>query len=132
MTVYQAVRSHAPMDIDPDTETDHGLGNSSLWTQTHVIWCDLLHCLSDPRAPAAPIILHCCLRRYRQAPEASATAKTSVSASRKSKADSGSKSRGGKWRKQNDFFTGWNSAFLEIHVGPIRLFGRQPAFPTGI
>lgn len=34
-TVIQAVRKHASIE-DPDN--DHGLGESSIWTQTHTIW----------------------------------------------------------------------------------------------
>lgn len=39
MTVYQAVKNHAPMDNpDHDSESDHGLGSAAVWAQTHLIW----------------------------------------------------------------------------------------------
>jgi len=38
MTVYQAVRNHSPTDQDQDGDAEGGLGNASVWTQTHTIW----------------------------------------------------------------------------------------------
>ena len=39
MTVYQAVRNHSVIDSsEQEVESDHGLGGSSIWTQTHLIW----------------------------------------------------------------------------------------------
>ena len=34
-TVLQAVRDHSSLD---DTDADHGLGGTSVWSQTHTIW----------------------------------------------------------------------------------------------
>ncbi|KAF6033616.1 TRIP12 [Bugula neritina] len=73
-TVLQAIRNHATID-----DSDHALGGSSVWSQTHVIW-------------------------YRQATsEKSTGSAVSHSAPKKTKADGTNKSR--KVKKTQDFFT---------------------------
>ncbi|XP_067948711.1 E3 ubiquitin-protein ligase TRIP12-like [Watersipora subatra] len=74
-TVLQAVRNHAAID---DVDTDHGLGGSSVWSQTHTIW-------------------------YREASESATVSKTSASASKKSRQEGLTKLR--KYRKNQDFYT---------------------------
>jgi len=109
-TVLQAIRNHATID-----DSDHALGGSSVWSQTHVIWLVDLSShllLLQPSAglDSYPALSHRELSchytcRYRQATsEKSTGSAVSHSAPKKTKADGTNKSR--KVKKTQDFFTG--------------------------